>query len=287
MKLSYDLAIDPPPAMDWEGYEAKVLTAWNNLLSSEESRIERNVQNFLEHHPCLIHGPFGLLGSSGHAPFPAAVISQPNLFGSFQRTPDFMWIAKNSVAVYPVLVEIEAPQKRWFTNDGRQHSDFTQAHGQLAEWRTWLNDPVNVLHFARFYKMPSDFQPLKPIFVLICGREAEANATQQRKKLRMNMSRQDEIIMTYDRLKPDPKTRDFLCVRVDQEGYRAISAPATMHLGPGFASLRSNIACKKEAIRNSLYFTQERREFLEGRLDYWDSWAKCEGPKIINNADRE
>lgn len=43
-----------------------------------------------------------------------AVISKPKLPGLSDRQPDFMWIATDSVALYPILIEIETPQKKWF-----------------------------------------------------------------------------------------------------------------------------------------------------------------------------
>jgi hypothetical protein len=37
-------------------------------------------------------------------PFPMAVISKPKLPGLSDRQPDFMWIATNSVSLYPILI---------------------------------------------------------------------------------------------------------------------------------------------------------------------------------------
>jgi hypothetical protein len=95
---------------------------WRQLIDSDESTDERLVQSFLERHPSLLPGSHSVDGSSGHWPFPFAVISQPKLPGLSTRIPDFMWIASDSASVYPILIEIETPHKRWFhTNKPELH----------------------------------------------------------------------------------------------------------------------------------------------------------------------
>ncbi len=43
-----------------------------------------------------------------------------------------MWIATDSGSIYPILIEIETPQKPWFYGERAEiHSDLTHAQGQL------------------------------------------------------------------------------------------------------------------------------------------------------------
>lgn len=127
MKFEKTYSICPgPPPMAWSEYEALILPRWQALLDSKVST-EADFQAFLERHPCMLPGPFGLIGQSGHAPYPSAIISQPVLADFTRRVPDFMWIARDSSSIYPVLIEIETPAKPWFRQDGMQHASLTQA----------------------------------------------------------------------------------------------------------------------------------------------------------------
>jgi hypothetical protein len=108
----------PPELVPWEAYEQQVASAWRKLLASPEAAIEANLHHFLERHPCMLPGFRSMTGHSGHYPYPGAVITEPKLPGLSTRRPDFCWIATDSVTITPVLIEIEAPQKRWFVQDG-------------------------------------------------------------------------------------------------------------------------------------------------------------------------
>ena len=48
-----------------------------------------------------------------------------------------MWITRDSVAVYVVLIEIEAPAKPWATVRGQRSSKLTQAESQIKDWKVW------------------------------------------------------------------------------------------------------------------------------------------------------
>lgn len=272
--------------MPWQEYEAIVSLAWNKLLADPDIS-EMSVQRFLEHHPCLVPGAFGTVGVSGHAPFPGALICKPALPDFTRRIPDFMWIARNSVVVSPVLIEIESPNKRWFTKGGQQSAELTQAIGQLTEWRCWFDEPLNRARFTEYYKLPLNGRQLRPEYVLIYGRHAEAGQNSQLIKKRGQMARPNETLMTYDRLRPDPNVSDFLSAKLTRSGYEAICLPATMCLGPAFAELRVFISGKKDAAMDSPYLSRARSKFLCDRLDYWDCWISENARGVSRHSDRE
>ena len=138
MKKTYIIE-NAPPAVSWDEYSRNVECDWKALLESPEGQVESNIQRFLESHPCMVPGGQSMSGPSGHSAFPAALITQPRLAGFGERVPDFLWIATDSLHVYAVLIEIEAPTKKYFTGKGTQSADFSQAQGQLAEWKAWLS----------------------------------------------------------------------------------------------------------------------------------------------------
>lgn len=271
---SYELIADAPPPMSWDAYEQIVLTKWADFLNSDSSKVERNVQEFLEQHPCMIPGPFGLIGTSGHSPWPAAMISHPVLPGFSARIPDFMWIARDSEKVSPILIEIESPQKKWFTKAGTPRSELTQALDQITEWRAWFEKPQNVVQFREIYNIYDNLGTLRPFFLLIYGRRSEANGSSALQAKRANMARPNELLMTYDRLVPQRGASEFLCAKIDTEGYRALTIPPTLRLGPVNADYLAVIRDKFEAAAHSPYFSEDRRRFLMERFPYWDAWSK-------------
>jgi hypothetical protein len=275
---SYVIEETPSPPMSWEEYKQLVLKEWDELLTSTDPLPEDEFQKFFERHPCMLPGAFGILGvSSGHGPFPSAVISQAVLPSYDYRKPDFMWIATDSETVRPIPIEIERPEKRWFTKSGKQTEAFTEAHDQLAEWKNWFSKPHNEEAFKEFYRIPRELlliHTFKPFYVLIYGRREEATKDNSLAAKRAHLSREDEEIMTYDRIEPEPKSDQFICVSIDEKGYRAVNIPPTFKTGPTFAKDRALIKGKKEAIQANQYLSPERKDFLVRRIDYWDEWSK-------------
>ncbi|MBX3332360.1 MAG: DUF4263 domain-containing protein [Nitrospira sp.] len=290
---TYKIEQPPFPAMSWEKYQAHVESEWKRLLASEDSRIEGRIQSFLEQHPSLIPGCFSLPLPSGHYPFPEAVISQPPLRGIRTKVPDFMWLATDSKTLYPVLIEIEIPSKRWFTEKGTPHSDLTQALDQLATWKQWFGVAENKALFLKTYKVPLDLQEkaFHPLFVLIYGSRDEFKGKPGLNAKREYLQRPDEYIMTFNRLSPEPKADELMCVQlvesVGDSQYVAVSVPATLSLSPSLAEERALISNKAKAIQNNPLISPERKAFLLSRLDYWDEWAKQGRHGIISLGDRE
>lgn len=124
---------DIPPPMTIVEYYNTILEEWDKLLNSDEECDERVFQEFLEQHPSMVPGAFELFSQSGHYPFPLALISQPPLMGLGSKVPDFLWFATNSQYLHPIFIEIETPYKKWFTKEGHQHHQLTQALEQLAD----------------------------------------------------------------------------------------------------------------------------------------------------------
>lgn len=282
---TYEMASDAPRPMPWSEYCQHLLPAWEELLAQEPP--ETKVQAFLERHPCLVPGPSAAFGSAGHGVFPSALISQPALPDFTRKVPDFMWIGSDSLSVYPILVEIEAPSKRWFRKDGVSTADLTQALSQLRDWRAWFSEPINQLSFVKYYDVPAHGRPLKPRYILVYGRRSEFIGDDRAAPRRSALQAMDEILMTYDRMSPDHSTSDVLTVRRNAIGYVASHVPPTLTVGPHTAHHHAKISGKSEALAASEYITDERKRFLSRRFEYWDGWSQNEGGGIRNAADWE
>ncbi|MFQ5875171.1 MAG: Shedu immune nuclease family protein [Dehalococcoidia bacterium] len=290
VKRTYKLIPSPPPPMLWDRYEGLVIKKWRDLLRSPASLDENNLQKFLEEHPCMLPGAFGLPLPSGHYPFPCAVISQPPLQGLGTKVPDFMWLATNSSYLHPVLIEIETPDKGWFTKKGIQHADLTQALDQLAAWKTWFNKVENQALFLEYYQIPPDirrWRTFHPLYILIYGSREEFEEKPDLNAKRGQLERPDEFHMTFDRLSSVHDVQDMMCVRKTGSYYEAMTIPPTFRLGPMWAEYRLYIRNKEDAVKRNLLITKERKEFLLDRLPYWDDWAKSKskGRWIVGGAE--
>jgi hypothetical protein len=289
---TYQIEAPPEPAMRWEEYERLILAEWDALLRSDPAPNERKVQTFFEQHPSLVPGAFNLLGNqSGHYPWLSGLISRPPLPSYDRRIPDFMWISLNSEAEEPVLIEIEAPGKRWFTGSGQQTAHLTEALNQIAEWKAWFGIPHNVEAFKAFYGLDREAgmrRRFRPAYLLIYGRRAEANANPSLTQKRGHLHPDDVVVMTYDRLRPNSNASQLLCMKVERERtFRALSVPATLKWSPSLAEDRALLVGLEAAIDLNPYISSVRKQFLIRRLPYWSEWASRGNKGVISSGDEE
>lgn len=207
---------------------------------------------------------------TGWIPWPAAVFTQPILPGLSERQPDFMWIATDSAYLMPICVEIERPDKKWFNANGNvQHSDLTTARSQVAAWRGWFADPHNAASFTRIYQVPRDMaeRVLRPYFIIIHGRRSEFDGNPRTQRLRATLTAplSDEILMTFDALKPDVNALPFGTVGLTRDGaIHAISAPATFSFPSGYSNYVMGVQGWEKAISESLDLSESaKRELID------------------------
>lgn len=275
--------------MSWAEYSRIVEQEWRELLLSPKAQVEANVQHFLEAHPCMVPGGQSMSGPSGHAAYPCALITQPRLPGFNAKVPDFLWVASDSLNLYAVLIEIEAPTKKMFTKAGTPTADFTQAQTQIATWKTWLSNPNNQTVFREAYcqtfHMP--WRRFVPQFVLIYGRRKELEDRPELNATRAHMQRDSEFYMTFDRLHPIKDHDQYMTAEFDGTRYKAVSIPATLELGPAHAEYLSAIEGKEDVIDRTPFMTPERKAFLKARFPYWDEWARQEAKGMRQLGDCE
>jgi Domain of unknown function (DUF4263) len=274
-----------PRPLTWEQYYDRALSDWYLLLSREPE--EDEVQRFLELHPSMIPGGSGDIGPGGHhGSDMGAVFRRPNLIGagrSFQ--PDFMWVTRSTSLITPILVEIEKPSKRWFRRDGRPTSEFTEAHDQLNDWRSWFaRDGNRALFRERFLFLSEKFEdrPLEPQYVLVYGRESEfelggghANPRGLRYK-RDQQRRLDESFMTFDALRPrfDHSISMTLTMTVCGPEIYAFSPVYGTDTDIGEGALL--LGDPHDALDRSVMISDERRAYLAKRWSYWQQRQRQE-----------
>lgn len=275
--------------MRWEEYSRIVEQRWRELLNSPSAEVEANIQKFLEQHPCLVPGAQSMSGPSGHPAYPCALITQPKLPGFQAKIPDFLWLASDSLNLYAVFIEIEAPTKQIFTRAGNPTADFTQAQTQLATWKSWLAVPSNETTFRQAYLQMNDCQWKRfvPQFVLIYGRRSEINARPELNITRAHLARENEFHMTFDRLSPIKDHDQYMTARFDGIRYSAVAIPPTLELGPSHAEYFSAIAGKEHVIERTPLLTRERAAFLKARFPYWDEWARQGAKGLRDLGDQE
>jgi Shedu protein SduA, C-terminal len=272
-----------PSAISVQKYSKTIESRFLSLLDSKPA--ERDVQRFLEHNPALVPGARTPGSPSGHPPIHNVLITQPKLPGLRSKYPDFMWIATHSQAWFPTLIEIERPDKKIFKSRAVPRAEFTEAHNQLAQWRSWFGRPENHHILVREYGIPEDitrFRSMKLHMILVYGRRVEFEndpvLSEQRGAL---VAGADEELMSYDRLRVDKDLVDAITVRCVGSGqYKAVAIPPTFTLGPSFADRLSRITQLKSAIRLS-DIRADRKEFLSRRVNYWREWARQKQTSVI------
>ena len=200
-----------------------LLGRYRALVDSDEAHDESVLQEFFERNPAMLPGSHSLDGNSGHPPWAWAVISQPRLPELSTKRPDFMWIAVDSTFVYPILIEIETPYKRWWHSEKVvEHSELTAARSQVTHWRRWFAQHGPSV-FCDTYQLDRNLRELTlaPRYVIIHGRRNEASKGRSRSETRGGLTINDSSLKlwTFDHLVPDPLAARYFTVRVDDEGY--------------------------------------------------------------------
>ena len=270
----YEIITDGPKAIEWDDYVTSSTHSYQELLNAQGS--EADFQEFFEKNPAFLPGAYGFFGESGHPPFMNALITQPQLRGLATKVPDFLWIATDSSTIYPVFIELEAPTKKWFVRSGYPSSDFSQAQTQLLDWKNWFNDGNNQELFFKYYDIDTSHRKNKafqPFYVLIYGSRDEFQSNPRLNEKRSYLARNNEVHMTFERVTPNPKAKNVITCTVKSGEYFAKEIPVTFTLEPTFAEELSKIKGLEQAIRKS-EISQERKEFLCSRLDYWIKYAR-------------
>ena len=281
--------------MVWRQYEQLLRSEWNELLNRDPAPTEQEMQHFLEQHPSMVPGCFNLIGNeSGHYPWRCGLIAQPILPSFDLHKPDFMWLSLNSATIEPVLIEIEAPNKRWWTEDGQQTAQLTQAIDQILEWKAWFDVPHNAAAFKELYRLDTETpfkRHFKPSYCLIFGRREEATKKSNLTAKRHFMTPEDVVVMTYDRLDPNPKAEQLVCIKVINDNgnfhFKTVSVPPTFELSPGLAGHRSCLKEIDSAIISNKHISARRKAFLIERIQYWNDWSMRPVNGVINSGDRE
>jgi hypothetical protein len=256
-----------------EYFEAAMTRYWAVL---EAATSEKDMQAFFDEHAPLM--PFGFPDYTGHGPHPRALVSQPELVGLGSRQPDFLWLTRDSAELRPVLIEIEKPTKRWATTgkNPQQTAELTQALNQLRQWREWMNRPENVLTFRERFAVPSNWRGrrFRPMYVLIYGRKGEN--PDEIARLRAEHQHEDQRLITYDHIRPEPRQTGYISVRNDGIGtFRALHMPATASLIPDDPDEWLTIRDRAAMVARNEWISDERGRYLvEDRLPRWEDWAR-------------
>ena len=154
---------------------ASLLAAFNDLLESEPDR-EQSLQAFLQANPTLL--------------YPSHVNMWPKLpLGS--RETDFVF--RDAANDY-VLVELERSTLPLFRQDGHPSAKLTHAHGQIVDWKRYLEDNLQTVQ----RELGLDGITTNPAGLIVIGRSRDLTPM-NRRKLQTMMNESPKLkIMTYD-----------------------------------------------------------------------------------------
>ncbi|MGB3110709.1 MAG: Shedu immune nuclease family protein [Psychrobacter alimentarius] len=185
-------------------FDKKLEQAFITILespASEGKKKELVVHEFMERNPELIPTP-NLLNHHLHF---GVVVSKFPLDTSLET--DYVYLTKSSDTWRVTFVELEAPDKKMFTNNKKQvdtSSDFNKAIAQVRSWQVFIEE--NKCEVMRrlnpiFYPIVMRRNPVEFNYQLIIGRSEEKNESPERIKILNRLRKETGIdIMTYDTL---------------------------------------------------------------------------------------
>ncbi|WP_433512894.1 Shedu anti-phage system protein SduA domain-containing protein [Nonomuraea sp. CA-143628] len=269
-----------PLAVSWDQYEAWLASEWLNILKSDPAELE--VQKFLEQHPSLLPAAADDVGRGHHGACWDAVITQPRLKGlGGDRLPDFMWVKRDTATVYVILIEIEAPRKPWFTENGWATAELNQALDQLLDWKLWFSNPENALFFRHAY-IPAElgYRRIETQYILIYGRDSEFRLGRSRHKRpdllrakRNLMPRDSEFFYTFDQLRPAKDAQNACCISGMRGNFSLRGVPPTLGTGEATQTLAAEVSNIEAAISSTPLISNERKAYLAYRWKHWREQA--------------
>ena len=278
----YHIIENAPSQLDWEEYRSKSLMEYQLILENC-SDDETVFQKFFEENPSFLPGGLELFGNSGHYPYMDALISQPEIGGVFRRIPDYVWLANDSLTFAPVFIEIEKPSKKMFNLNNTVTAPFSQAYGQIQEWKYILNQPINIQIMYDYFNLPIDMRKktFKPQFLLVYGRRDEYDGNQWRTGIRASYKTDDIDIMSYDRLKPISDYRQFVSCKLSHGTYNVLNIPPTFRYRADCAEELVSMNGFYQKIDSMKYTSEERKNFLKDRYEYWCRFGQMDSKGII------
>lgn len=265
---------------DFKSYSTKAKSYYQELLN-EQGDDEKVFQKFFERNTSFLPGSHSEFGQamSGHDPIHGCLISQPKIRGLNTRVPDFMWLSYDSVVFSPVLIEIEAPNKRLFNSDGTPTSNFTRAKNQLDEWRAHLSRPLNQLNFYEDYDIDLETRKLnfEPFYILIYGRRSEVKGNEfltSKKRSLIDKSSQQRLI-SFDRLGPNEVDSQFSCGYVKERKIKLIALGQGVLLDDYESEYLANCDNTKDAIDEMMFTPDDRKTYLLENIEpFIERWKR-------------
>ncbi|MDH3650865.1 MAG: DUF4263 domain-containing protein [Saprospiraceae bacterium] len=275
---AFEYEVSSPPPISEDEYRKQALEEYHRLLQTSPEK-EEVFQDFLEVNPAFVPGMNATAGSgstSSHGPFRSTLISQPRIKGIEGKIPDFMWLAFDSSVFSPVLIEIEAPAKKYFTKKRSYSGDLAQALTQLNEWKTILNDATYRSTFFRDFDIPLDLQAkgFWPVYILIYGRRNEFEHDQVLNGLKASLNEADQRIMSFDRLEPfgSPYAGYATC-KVKTAKYEAIGLDPRSLIGHK-ADFMDDTKFTQMTTDKMMFTANQRKAFLQKRIPFWQEYWK-------------
>lgn len=275
----------PGGPMEWSAYGDLLSADWRSFLNSSNQRDESLFQEYLEQRPALLPDPYIAFGGGHNGLHLGGVVTQPELPGLRPKRPDFMMLAFDSANVWALLIEIEAPAKKWFNKNATPTADLTQALDQIRQWKQWMDEPGNKAEFRRLYGLdqrPVSWRTLEVRYILIYGRRAEFAESENLSKKRGFLAQPDEHLMTFDRLSANWHHLDSLTIKLDRSGpdtrWRLLSVPPTFAVTQQSAGYIFGLLDREAAIHSSPYLDSNRRQLLLDLLPIADARTR-EAPR--------
>lgn len=185
----------------------------HSLLSVELERCEneRTLKPFLDNNIVLIRNTMNANAWN-------CVICKPQFKLGTQYIADYVIVSANSGQWYVTLIEVQSHKAKLFTKDGKMSKDLNEAHAQITEWKTWVDehnddfrDRVSALvknqpafcsnaniHSSAEGEIRDKKTIVTPKYKILIGRRSELTQDLNARRSRL-VSAEDEIV-TFDRL---------------------------------------------------------------------------------------
>ncbi len=150
---------------------------------------------------------------------------------------------------------------------------FSQAISQIKDWKININKINSNEDFYSYFNLPEGEikRSFEPQYCLVFGRRDEYENDVIRSNRRSAEQTDNFKIISYDRLPElvNEKSKNLICAKMHNNEIKVISIPPTFQYGPTISENLLRWTNFKECIDKMKWTTNERKDFLRSRYDYW------------------
>jgi len=258
-----------------EDYYNKVKEDFKQIIGEEkraQTYNEKKIHDFIDKNPTCLLSLVMNNQVDGYSIYGSSIFSKISIGSWEKRVPDFIIITYNSVSITFNLIEIEAPNRKIFTEQNDFTADFNHSLTQLEDWKRLFTNNSNGMEKKMVIDCFSDMgihngaRAINSKYFLVYGSSEEYNNHETKtKRLNQKFDNASFYYSSYDRLLRNfVNERGIYTLKYNSESglFKAIGWTPYLKYSVDRRKYFGKIENKENLVKTSNYHNEEQKEEL-------------------------